>query len=325
MTEDRHIHITVPDSAEAIRLDRYLADREDVDLTRSRIQRLIVEGMITVNGVPVAKSYDVAVGDEIVMQIPPPPPRGVVAEDIPLDIVYEDEHLAVVNKPVGMVTHPAVWNRTGTLVNAIMHRFDKLAAGSAGDRPGIVHRLDKNTSGLLIVAKTDAVYGKLQKALQAHEVHRRYLALVCGHMPEPEGLIDLPIGRSPRNRKKMMVEGSHAREARTRYKLKNRYRSYDLLDVALETGRTHQIRVHCTYVGHPVFGDPDYGGREKLLKGMFGPERPLATRMLAMMPRQALHARQLEFVHPQTAETVVVEAPPPPDFAALLKILDEEG
>ncbi len=320
-----HKVIVVPDNTQSTRLDKFLAGRTDLDLTRSRIQYLIGDHQITVNGGPAHKSYDVAPGDKIEIAIPPPPPRGVIAEDIPIDIAYEDEYLAVVNKPIGMVTHPAAGNRTGTLVNAIMYRFDKLAAGSGSDRPGIVHRLDKDTSGLLLVAKNDKVYHALQKALQAREIHRRYLALICGHVPQEKGLIDAPIGRSPKNRKKMAVNGLAAREARTRYYLKKRYRVYDLLDVVLETGRTHQIRVHFTFTGRPVFGDPDYGGRDKWHKGIFAPERKLGQRLLAIMHRQALHARKLEFVHPVTGEPVEVEAPLPDDFAAVLELLDQEG
>ncbi len=325
MAEIQEIVIVVPDNTPPTRLDKFLANRADLDLTRSRIQWLIGENQISVNGQPAAKSYDVSPGDSITVAVPPPPPRDAEPEDIPIEVAFEDDYLAVVNKPIGMVTHPAAGNRTGTLVNAIMHRFDRLAAGSADDRPGIVHRLDKNTSGLLLVAKNDKVYHALQKALQAREIHRRYVALVCGHVPQEKGLIDAPIGRSPKNRKKMAVNGINAREARTRFYLKKRYRTYDLLDVVLETGRTHQIRVHCTFTGRPVFGDPDYGGREKWNKGIFAPERKFGERLLAMMPRQALHARKLEFDHPVTGEPVEVEAPLPEDFAALLEMLDSEG
>lgn len=317
--------IIVPDDTPPVRLDRYLADHPGLNLTRSRIQKLIQDDLVTVNGRPALKRYEVVEGDTIVLAIPPPEPSHIEAEDIPLAIVFEDDHLAIADKPAGMVTHPGAGNRSGTLVNALMYHFDQLAGGSSAERPGIVHRLDKNTSGLLLVAKSDEAYQRLQKMLQAREIHRTYLALVCGHVREDAGTIEAPIGRSPHDRKKMTVEGVNARDAVTHYTLNMRFRSYDLLDVKLETGRTHQIRVHFAQAGHPVFGDPDYGGREKWHRGIFGSERPLAKRLLGLMPRQALHARALEFVHPFTGKPVAVASEVPRDFASLLEILKEEG
>ncbi len=325
MDEIREMTIIVPESVTTERIDRFLADHPDLDLTRNRIQKLIKQREITVNGEVVPKRHEIAAGDTIAIRILPPLPRAVAAEDIPLEIVYEDEHLVIVNKKPGMVVHPAAGNRTGTLVNALVYRYGKLAGGSAMERPGIVHRLDKETSGLLVVARHDEAYLKLQKLLQAREIKRTYLALVCGHMKEEAGTIEAPIGRSPHNRKLRRVDGENPQDAVTHYRLLRRYRSYDLLEVRLETGRTHQIRVHVASLGHPVLGDADYGGREKWHKGMFGPERPLGKRLLEVLGRQALHAHRLEFTHPFSGERVVFSAEPPADFRTVLSILDEEG
>lgn len=328
MTSDqknRQIEIVVPPGSEQRRLDRFLAEQGEIDLTRSRLQKLITGNLVTVNGEAVSKSYSVADGDRITISIPPPEASHLDGEDIPLNIVFEDEYFAVVNKPAAMVTHPGAGNRSGTLVNALIHHFKKLAPAGGEDRPGIVHRLDKNTSGLLLVAKTDDVYLTLQKAIQGREVKRTYLALVCGHMTEDSGLIDLPIGRSIRDRKKMSVTHIHSREAQTSWQLIDRFRSYDKLEVSLQTGRTHQIRVHFSHLGHPVFGDPEYGGRDKWHRGIFGPEKPLAKKLLALLDRQALHAMRLEFLHPVTQEELVFEANPPEDFRNLIDMLEKEG
>ncbi|MBU0985212.1 MAG: RNA pseudouridine synthase, partial [candidate division Zixibacteria bacterium] len=193
------------------------------------------------------------------------------------------------------------------------------------DRPGIVHRLDKNTSGLLIIARTEETHGLLQQAIQERRVKRQYLALICGHLAEESGRIDLPIGRSLRHRTRMAVTNQNSRESVTDYTLKDRYRSYDLVEIVLQTGRTHQIRVHFSHLGHPVFGDPEYGGREKWHRGIFGPERPLAQKLLGVLQRQALHAGRLVFVHPITGEALDFAAEPPADFQELLVVLDAEG
>lgn len=325
MGETREVTVTVPESVANERVDRFLSEMAELNLTRNRIQRLIAKGLITVNGQAVPKRHEVVAGDVIALVIPPPPPREALPEDIPLDVVFEDEHLAVINKPAGMISHPALGHHEGTLVNALVHRYGTLAAGSAEDRPGIVHRLDRDTSGLLMVARNDEVYLKLQKRLQAREIHREYIALVCGHLKEEEGTIEASIGRSLGERTKMAVDGIRAREAVTHYRLKDRFRSYDLLEVRLETGRTHQIRVHLAHVGHPVFGDPLYGGRESWHRGMFAPERPLSKRLLEVFQRQALHAFRLGFTHPVTGAEVHVEAKVPEDFALLLETLNREG
>ncbi len=323
--EKASFRIVVPADCSRQRIDSYLADHPDLNLTRSRIQKLIDEAMVYVNGRDVTKRYRVQPDDEICITIPPSPPSEVEAEAIPLDIVYVDDHLAVVNKPAGLVTHPGAGNRRGTLVNALRHHLGKLAAGSQSDRPGIVHRLDKNTSGLLVVARSDEVYLKLQAQLQARSMKRTYLALVCGHVGDDSGTIDAPIGRALRNRKKMIVTDVHSREAVTHYQLVERFRTYDLLEVSLGTGRTHQIRVHMAHLGRPVFGDPEYGGRDRWHRGIFGPERPLARRLLSLMARQALHAWKLEFTHPVTSKEMQFEAELPSDFVSVLELLRREG
>lgn len=319
------IEIEIPTDISPQRVDRYLASCQDLDISRSRIQRLFEDGLVTIDGRTAIKKQRIKGGETIVLTIPPAPQMHLEGEDIPIDIVYEDEHLAVVNKPSGMVTHPATGNYGGTLVNAMIHYFGKMSDLGGADRPGIVHRLDKNTSGLLIVARDDTAFLALQKAVQEREVARSYLALVCGHMKEDAGTIDLPIGRSLKDRKKMIVTHHRSREAVTSYKLLDRYRSYDLLEVNLHTGRTHQIRVHLSHLGHPVFGDPEYGGRQKWHRGIFAPERLLAKRLLEIMPRQALHAARLEFTHPITQEKLSLHRDPPEDFRALLQMLDNEG
>ncbi|MEE8577998.1 MAG: RluA family pseudouridine synthase [candidate division Zixibacteria bacterium] len=320
------LRVEVEDAIAKTRLDRYLADHAELDLSRSKVQALIEHGHVTVNGKTEPSRHKLRGGETIEIAIQHDAPASeLMPEEIALDIAFEDDHLLIVNKPAGMVTHPAPGNRSGTLANALAFHFTKLAAGSSAERPGIVHRLDKNTSGLLVVAKTDKVYTQLQEAIQARKVKRSYTGLVCGHMPEESGSIDLPVGRSRMDTKLMAVNGRASREARTDYSLILRYRSFDLLQIQLQTGRTHQIRVHMTHIGHPIFGDPDYGGREKLLRGMFGPERPMAKQMFAVIDRQALHAAKLEFTHPVTGEEIACESPVPEDFQKVLDMLDREG
>jgi 23S rRNA pseudouridine1911/1915/1917 synthase len=322
--EVRSMVVQVPAGEKAGRLDKYLATSPDCGLSRTHIQRLITERKILVDGRPATHNHFLKGGETIQLTIPPPRELDFSGEDIPIDIVYEDEYLAVVNKPAGLVTHPAVGNYSGTLVNALVHHFGELPSAS-GDRPGIVHRLDKNTSGLLMVAKQEEVLLKLQRAIQMREIKRTYCALICGHMQTESGTIDLPVGRSTNDRTKMAVTQQGSRTAITEYRLLDRFRSYDLLDVTLQTGRTHQIRVHFSHLGHAVFGDPEYGGRETWRRGMFAPERPLAGRLLKLIDRQALHARRLEFAHPATGNLIVCEKEPPEDFQTVLAVLGAEG
>jgi 23S rRNA pseudouridine1911/1915/1917 synthase len=318
------ISIKVNSSDKLQRLDLYLASHKIVELSRNQIQNLVENSKVLVNGKPANKKYKVAVKDKIEIELPLPKSSDVNPENIPIDICFEDEFLAVINKPAGMVVHPASGNYAGTLVNALLYHFEKLSTKGGYERAGIVHRLDKNTSGLLLIAKDDVTQTKLQSALQKRDIKRNYTALVCGHV-EKAGKIEAPIGRSQKDRKKMSVTRRSSREAQTKYKLLQRFRTYDLLDVSLHTGRTHQIRVHFAHIGHPVFGDPEYGGREKWHKGIFANERQFAKGLLDIMSRQALHAKRLEFVHPVKGANVAIESDLPSDFRKLLEKLKKEG
>lgn len=321
----RTFRTVAPETSAGERLDRFIGHCEAIPVSRSRAQRLIDDGLVLVDGAAVAAKYSLAGGERIEVTVPPAPAPSVSGEAIPLDVVYEDDYLAVINKPPGMVTHPAAGNHSGTLVNALVHRFGRLAGSAGADRPGIVHRLDKDTSGLLVAARRDEAFAALQKMIADRRLTRIYLAVVCGHMPDDAGEIDAPIGRSTRDRKRMAVTGVASRPARTYWRRLERYRSYDFLEVTLQTGRTHQIRVHFSHLGHPVFGDPKYGGREKWLRGMFGPERPLGRRLLGMIKRQCLHAARLEFEHPMTGERLALQAVLPTDFAEVLAVLRAPG
>jgi 23S rRNA pseudouridine1911/1915/1917 synthase len=255
------------------------------------------------------------------MDIPPPETPDLAPEDIPLDIVYDDEYLAVVNKPAGLVVHPAPGNPNHTLVNALLHRFGQLATDADKDRPGIVHRLDKDTSGLLVVAKNDSVARRLRKQLADREIKKVYHTVVCGHMPEDSGTIDLPIGRSLKDRKKMIVTNVKSRTAITKYRVLDRFRINDLVEVHLVTGRTHQIRVHLSHISRPVLGDPDYGGRRKWLRGIGLSERKTGQALLRIIDRQALHALSLEFIHPVTEKKISVAGDLPEDMKQLIVVL----
>lgn len=322
---DRNEKLTVevPQEMRGVRLDKFLGGHPDLELSRTRVQKLIADGLVLVEGQIMAGKQKLAGGEKVQLSVPPAPKTDLAGEDIPLDILYEDDQVVVINKPAGMVTHPGVGNHTGTLVNALVYHFGHLSTEGGAERPGIVHRLDKNTTGLMVVARTDSAYAALQQAIQNREVKRTYVALVWGHVKMEQGTIDLPIGRSSRDRTRMAVTHVGGREAVTRYQLSRRYSALDLLELSLETGRTHQIRVHLSHVGHPVLGDPDYGGRDGRLGSVFGPERPLARRLLGMIDRQALHAQCLEFDHPGTGHRMKFEAPLPEDFRRLLEVLDE--
>ena len=319
------VEIRVPGHIASERLDKYLGNTPELKISRSRVQKLIGEGLVLVDGQSVAGKHLLKGGELIAVSVPPPPKTDLVGEALDLKIVYEDDHLAVVDKPAGMVTHPAVGNYSGTLVNALIFHFDRLAQRGGSDRPGIVHRLDKGTSGLLVVAKNDQAHAALQKAIQGRQLKRTYIALICGHMPQDEGTIDLPIGRSGRDRTRMVVTDRGSRPAVTQYRSTDRFRSYDLLEISLLTGRTHQIRVHFSHLGHPVFGDPEYGGREKWHRGVFGPDRPLARRLLGLIDRQALHSVRLEFAHPVSGELLGLDSKLPDDFGAVLDALERDG
>ena len=287
------------------RIDKYISDNI-AELTRSAVQGLIEKGLVLAEGKAVSKNYKLRGGEEISVEIPEPEPMDAVPEDIPLDIVYEDDDLLVVNKPKGMVVHPAHGNYTGTLVNALLHHCgDSLSGINGVIRPGIVHRIDKNTSGLLIVAKNDASHLKLAEQIKEHSFTREYEAVACGYFKETEGTVDAPIGRHKTDRKKMCVTTENSRNAVTHYSVLKQYGGYAHVRLRLETGRTHQIRVHLSYIGHPVLGDDVYG---KPYKGIEG---------------QCLHARKIGFIHPTTGEYMEFVSDLPDYFVSILAKLEK--
>jgi 23S rRNA pseudouridine1911/1915/1917 synthase len=310
------MHIEVQEVEVAQRLDLFLRTRCP-DLSRSRIQTLVKDGVVRVNGCEQRQSYQVQFGDCIDFEVPEPQPLLADAEDIPVDIVYEDSDLLVVNKAAGMTVHPAPGARDGTLVNALLHHCSDLSGINGVLRPGIVHRLDKDTSGLMVVAKSDTAHRNLAEQIQERTVERRYVALVWGVVKEESGTVDAPLGRNPKNRKKMGIN-TDGRRARTHYEIDETYAFTSLLKLKLDTGRTHQIRVHLEHVGHAVFGDPVYGGREQT-EGIRPELRHQARSMLGLIKRQALHARDLRFAHPRTGEMMRFNAEWPRDMGAVVE------
>ena len=284
------------------RIDAYVSNNAEV--TRSRVASLLEEGNITVNGKVPQKSYKVKQGDKITVNIPDPVELDVVAQDIPLDIVYEDEHLLVVNKPKGMVVHPAAGNLDGTLVNALLYHCKGSLSGINGImRPGIVHRIDKDTSGLLIVAKNDSAHNFLAEQIKEHSFTREYEAVVHGNIKADNGSIDAPIGRHPVKRKQMAVTPENSKNAVTHFTVLQRFGDFTHVRLRLETGRTHQIRVHMSYIGHPVAGDEVYGPKS-VAKGLSG---------------QCLHAKKIGFIHPATREYLEFDSELPRYFNSFLE------
>ena len=306
------------------RLDRLLTEYEVG--SRSYIQKLIREGHVVVNGHPVKPSYPVRAGDRVYVIVPSPEEWSIDPEDIPLDVLFEDEYILVLNKPPGMVVHPGPGHHSGTLVNALLHHCDHLSGINGVLRPGIVHRLDRYTSGLLIVAKNDAAHRHLARQLHLRTITRQYLSFVWGQISLSEGRIEAPIGRHPIDRKRMAVIEVGGRAAATSYRVIESFDFLSFLALSLHTGRTHQIRVHLSHMGHPVFGDPEYGGRERRLKGISPTFRNIARSYLADMPRQALHAQTLRFVHPATHEPLEFAVDMPEDMKRLHDhLLCEDG
>jgi 23S rRNA pseudouridine1911/1915/1917 synthase len=311
--------LVVPPGKKPERLDVYITNHVE-NATRNKVQRAIRDGAVLVDGKPARASHQVAPGETINITLPRPPPQIASAENIPLDIVYEDDALLVVNKPAGMVTHPAYGNYTGTLVNALLHHCRSLPTASDTLRPGIVHRLDKDTSGLMVVAKTDAAHAALAHQFAARTIRREYVAIAWGTFKEPRGFIDAPLGRSTSDRKKITVTAS-GKHAATAYEVITVYEYLSLVRLKLLTGRTHQIRVHLAHIHHPVFGDPTYNGRRIL----YGPgtqrQKQEVERLLGLMPRQALHARTIGFIHPVTRKELLLESELPKDIQDVLAIL----
>ncbi len=290
------------------RIDALLA-QEIEELTRSQIVRLIEQGAVTLNCKPIKKNHKAAVGEIFVVEVPEPEETELVPQDIPLDIAFEDQDIVVVNKPRGMVVHPAVGHPDGTLVNALLfHCGDSLSGIGGEKRPGIVHRIDKDTSGLIMVAKNDFAHRFLSAQLADHSLSRTYEAVVYGNLKQDSGVIDAPVGRHPEDRKKMAVTERSSKSAVTHYEVIARYKGYTHVRCRLETGRTHQIRVHMAHIGHPLLGDMVYG-RKKAEKGLEG---------------QCLHARQLRFIHPKTNELMEIESELPEYFTQVLSRLGPE-
>ncbi|WP_323755515.1 RluA family pseudouridine synthase [Roseivirga sp.] len=304
------------------RIDKFLMDRLP-NVTRNKVQQGVKDGFVLVNGEAVKPNYKVHPGDEIVVALPEPPrDTEIIAEDIPLNIVFEDDHLMIVNKEAGMVVHPAYNNWSGTLVNALTYHFQNLPTMQNNEgRPGLVHRIDKDTSGLLVIAKSEKAMAGLAKQFFDHSIERTYYALVWGEPTEEMGRIDVNLGRSEKDRRVTVAieDGSRGRHAVTHYKILKRLRYVTLIQCNLETGRTHQIRAHLKYLGHPLFNDATYGG-DKVLKGTrFSKYKSFVDNCFKIMPRQALHAKSLGFVHPVTGQFEQFNSELPEDFKAVIE------
>ncbi|NOU95381.1 RluA family pseudouridine synthase [Paenibacillus sp. LMG 31456] len=288
------------------RIDKFITESLDEDISRTQVQQWIKEGQITVNGASVKANYKLIEGDRLALTIPEPEELNLTPEAIPLEVVYEDSDLIVVNKPRGLVVHPAPGHYSGTLVNALLHHCKDLSGINGVMRPGIVHRIDKDTSGLLMAAKNDLAHTSLAEQLKLHTVNRKYIAVVHGNVAHEHGTIDAPIGRDPHDRKLYTVTERNSKHAVTHFVVLERYGDYTLMELKLETGRTHQIRVHMKFIGHPLAGDPAYG--------------PSRSKSMTI-EGQALHAAVLGFKHPRTGEQLQFEAPLPEDMLHLTHVL----
>ena len=291
---------------EGLRLDRFLSEELE-DHSRSFLQKLIKEGLVTVDGKPVKANYRLSAGQQVSVQVRDPEEVNIEPQEMPLDILYEDGDVCIVNKPKGMVVHPAAGHYRDTLVNGIMyHCQDSLSGINGSLRPGIVHRIDKDTTGALIICKNDKAHSCIAEQLKEHSITRRYRAIIIGNLSEDEGTVDAPIGRHPTQRKKMAVNRNNGKRAVTHYRVLARFRGYTYIECRLETGRTHQIRVHMASIGHPLLGDTVYGPAKQAYPSLEG---------------QTLHAMVIGFVHPTTGAYMEFEAPLPAYFAELLQKL----
>lgn len=311
------IHVHTTDLESPLRVDQFLAARKGAP-SRSGLKKLFDQGRVLVNGKPAKPSTRLHPGDVIEAELAPPEPADVPAEPIPLEVIFEDKHLIVIDKPAGMTTHPTPNSRTGTLVNALLHHCQDLSGVGGKLKPGIVHRLDKMTSGVMVAAKNDLAHQGLALQFKSHTIDRKYLALAWGEFRDLSGRIEGKIGRSEKNRLKMTTRARRGRSAVTHYKVLARARGFTMVECILETGRTHQIRVHLSESGHPVVGDPLYGKGRNLPSGL-EPEQRAA---LDQLKRQALHAYRLGFTHPHTKEKMAFESPLPPDITRAAKALD---
>lgn len=315
---EKKIEIEIPQGKRKERIDTFLAAAIE-NATRSKAQKFIDDGLVLVNNKAVKASYQVTPGDVIDITIPiSPRPDEIEAEDIPLEIVYEDEYLLIVNKPAGMVAHPAYANFTGTLVNALLHHTQNLSEYNAPGRPGIVHRIDKETSGLLVVAKDEWTHAKLAEQFARHTLEREYQAVVWGIFKEPKGEINSNIVRSKKDRKVFTTSVDEGKTALTFYEVIEEFEFASLLKLNLKTGRTHQIRVHLSSIHHPIFGDPTYGGREIVYGSALPKMKSRVQNLLEIMPRQALHAKTIGFIHPHTKEFIRFDSQLPNDMKELI-------
>lgn len=302
----KNIDLLVDEEYEG-RIDSYLAEELD-EISRSFIQKLIKQGLVKVNGKEVKAKYSVKEGDSINVELPSPKKLEILPENIPIEIVYEDDDVAVVNKPQGMVVHPAPGNYSKTLVNALLYHLKSLSSINGIIRPGIVHRIDKDTSGLLMIAKTNLAHIELSNQLKEHSTYRRYFTLVDNNIKQETGTIKAPIGRHHINRKMMAVSDKNSKEAITHFKVLERFKKYTLLEVKLETGRTHQIRVHMSYIKHPIVGDPVYG----------------SSKCEFNLNGQLLHAKSIGFVHPRSKEYMEFDSELPDYFKRVLNVLNND-
>jgi 23S rRNA pseudouridine1911/1915/1917 synthase len=320
-----HYNIKVDKKQDPLRIDKFLMDRLP-NVTRNKVQKAIKDGFVKVNDEAIKANYKVHPEDDIVIALPEPPrDTEVKPEDIPLNIIHEDEDLLIVNKEAGMVVHPAHQNWTGTLVNALTYHFQHLPEmqGNEG-RPGLVHRIDKDTSGLLVIAKNEGSMTKLAKQFFDHSIERTYYALVWGEVTDDEGTINANLGRSLKDRRvtDTFPDGEFGKRAVTHFKVLKRMRYVSLIQCNLETGRTHQIRAHMKYLGHPLFNDATYGGN-RILKGtQFSKYKSFVDNCFKILPRQALHAKSLGFIHPKTGKAVQFNSELPEDFQQLLEKWD---
>lgn len=318
--EEKTFTFIVSEDEAGMRLDRYLAQILP-DYSRTFIQKLINSGKVAIGERQPKQSHVIETDEVVNLTIPPPESCIPQPEPIPLDIVFEDDALIVLNKPCGMVVHPGAGNPTGTLVNALLHHCSFLSGIGGVRRPGIVHRLDKNTTGLLVVAKTDIAHRHLAAQLSDRSLKRYYLALVAGNFEQNAGTIDAPIGRDERHRDRMAVNPRHGRPAVTHYEVLKRAHGLTLLGVSLETGRTHQIRVHLSHIAHPVVGDPEYGKEINVVLSAVSDVQPLLPGKLKKVKTQLLHAARLQLNHPVSGEPMKFEAPAPPHFLEIINLL----
>jgi 23S rRNA pseudouridine1911/1915/1917 synthase len=316
--EGKQSRYVVGENEQGLRLDVFLSQKDGA-LSRSQAKRLIEDRDVLVEGKSARGSHRLKPGETVSLRKPPPVPSEIVPEEIPLDIRYEDEAILVVDKPAGMVVHPAAGNYRGTLVNALQFHCRSLSGIGGVMRPGIVHRLDKGTSGLMVVAKSDEAHRHLSEQFKKRLVSKHYNALVHGNLREDEGIVDAPVGRHPVQRKKMSTASRRGKEALTRWKVLERFGAFTLLEAKIETGRTHQIRVHLSALGHPVVGDSVYSGTKRAI------EAPALRVVLKKLSRQALHAGRLSFIHPVTGQEMTFESPLPEDMAEVVRYLREEA